>query len=58
LLSHLPRFNGGLGQFGDDTERLVRAQLYPEWSDMTPKERTRSSDLAQRRVEALQGSAA
>jgi Recombination endonuclease VII len=50
--------NGGLGQFGDDTERLVRAQLYIDWSDMTPEERKCSSDLARRRVEALRESAA
>ena len=50
--------NGGLGHFGDDTERLVRAQLYLEWSDMTPEERKRSPGLARHRVEALQGRAA
>lgn len=50
--------NGGLGQFGDDAERLVRAQLYLEWLDMTPEERKRSSDLAQQRIEALGGRAA
>lgn len=50
--------NGGLGQFGDDTVRLVRAQLYLEWSDMTPEERTLSSDIARQRALALRGSAA
>jgi Recombination endonuclease VII len=50
--------NGGLGQFGDDVYRLVRAQLYLDWSDTSPRERSRSSELAQQRVGALRGSAA
>ena len=50
--------NGGLGQFADDTQRLARAQLYLEESDLTPRERARSSELARERALALRGRAA
>ena len=47
--------NGGLGQFGDDTERLVRAQLYLESSEVTPEERTLWGDLADKRARLCGG---
>lgn len=50
--------NGGLGQFGDDTERLARAQLYLDLSGLTPSERTSLSNRARERAVALRASAA
>lgn len=50
--------NGGLGQFGDNTERLYRAAFYLEDPEQRPGEMSRLMKLARGRALALRGSAA
>jgi hypothetical protein len=50
--------NGGLGQFGDDAQRLYRAAFYVEDSEQSPAEISRLAGTARERARALRGSAA
>jgi hypothetical protein len=50
--------NGGLGQFGDDSQRLYRAALYVEDAEQRPGEINKLTGLARERAYALRESAA
>jgi hypothetical protein len=50
--------NGGLGQFGDDAQRLYRAAFSVEDAEQRPGDVSRLAEAARERVEALRGSPA
>jgi hypothetical protein len=50
--------NGGLGQFGDDAQRLYRAAFYVEDPEQCPADVSRLAEAARERALALRGRAA
>jgi hypothetical protein len=50
--------NGGLGQFGDDAQRLYRAAFYVEDAEQRPTDISRLVEMARQRAHALRGKAA
>src|SRR5262245_16272688 len=50
--------NGGLGQFGDDPERLYRAALEVEYTEQRPADIAELAETARERAAALRGRAA